>query len=124
MNVFENEDILEHFGIKGMQWGVRKKKPLSERRATRRTTGLQKLGVGVAAYGSYAIAMRYVANMMIRRGKDPIKSLFVGAAAGGVVGVAGGKFAQSWVHRHGKEPVRKLHAKALDTRVNDILKNK
>lgn len=63
-----NDTYLEHFGIKGMKWGQRKKS--SKDSSTKKSMSTKKkvaIGVGVAA------GVAAVAYMMTRRGKVPVK---------------------------------------------------
>jgi hypothetical protein len=60
------DDVLEHFGVKGMKWGVR------QRRSSERTRG-QKIRrrVGIAAVVTGAA---FAATVLSSRGSTPISS--------------------------------------------------
>lgn len=57
--IIDEEVYLEHFGVKGMQWGVRRAQYKSRRASRNRSgklTGRQRVGVGLGAYGIGSIA--------------------------------------------------------------------
>lgn len=70
----EIEDFLEHYGVKGQKWGVRK--------ANGKRTGKQKLGIAGAGLGSYVVA----ANLVSLAG-GPISMAIVGGGAAAALGV-------------------------------------
>lgn len=63
-----NDDLLVHFGVRGMKWGQRRKSSASSSKKTdgKMSTG-KKIGVGAAVVGGAAIA----AIILSKRGRTP-----------------------------------------------------
>jgi hypothetical protein len=65
-----NEDLLIHFGIKGMKWGVRKSKSSSDSSGKKMSTK-KKVAIGAGV----AVGAAAVAFALTRRGKVPVKNV-------------------------------------------------
>lgn len=66
-----DEDILEHFGTKGMKWGVRKdtRKPGRASKKTRAKAGLTLVGVAAVAAGAV-----YATSVLRSSGSNRLQS--------------------------------------------------
>lgn len=87
-------DLLEHFGVRGMHWGVRTKGATPSPGFSKRSAGQKAAIIGVAAASGAAGA--FVTRYM----KTPIKALGIGSFA-----AAGGNSAALLIDQHGKKKV-------------------
>lgn len=115
----EVEDFLEHFGVKGMRWGVRRRLENSqyfapttkeERQRIRRSKSahegrviLGKLGASVAA----AVGSGYVARKLLSKKYDAVASGLGGIAAAHI----GGSIAASILDLSGKRKAKEVQRK-------------
>lgn len=70
-----NDDLLAHFGIKGMRWGRRKKRPDEDERKKifKNADRNRKIAVGIAVIGGAAA----VALIMSKRGRTKVTDVLV-----------------------------------------------
>lgn len=66
----EVNDFLEHFGVKGMRWGVRRRNSSNENRSSRSKTS-RNLGL-IGAGGILAAGAAFAARTLSRRGNIPV----------------------------------------------------
>ncbi len=93
--IIEEDIYLEHFGIKGMQWGVRKSKTSSSKGTKGKINTKKKVAIGVGvgitiAAGSAFVANRSRANKAktlanIVRSNDARNNISVGRQHAGMV---------------------------------------
>lgn len=91
----EVNDFLEHFGVKGMKWGMRKRGDFKSR-----STG-QKIGAIAGGVGGFA------AGMVIRKVLG-VKTVTANLAISGASTVVGVKVAKNIMDNHGDKSVSSL----------------
>lgn len=90
--IIDEEDYLEHFGVKGMKWGV-------HRDGTRRTTGQKFASVGVGAAAGLVTA-----NLVTAKTLNVPLALVLGSGAA----FAGSRFMRSRQNKHRKVKLSSL----------------
>lgn len=101
----EVDDFLEHFGIKGMKWGIRHpaKKGDFAKRSGKQKTAL--VGGGVAGYyGVASVLARVFGKTAAGRVKAPFTQVAISTAGA----VAGARLTRNFLDRDGKKPASSL----------------
>ena len=105
--IVEENDYLEHHGVKGMHWGVRN----DGKKARNGTTKLSKRGK-LAVVGGYYAGNAAAGLVLGAVGVSPVGIIIGGTAAG----IAGGSYVAKRLKAHGHTPVKDIKNLKQDPR--------
>jgi hypothetical protein len=108
----EIEDFLEHFGMRGMRWGVRKDIGPSGKVRTTRSAG-SKATIVVGALGGSMVGTK-VASKIFRN--HQMAAVTIGSAAAAGAAIMGARVARTMVDKHANvkaSDLKKLRGKKL-----------
>jgi hypothetical protein len=101
----ELEQFLEHFGVKGMKWGIRH--PAKKGDFAKRSGGQKAALIGGGVAGYYGVAT-VLAKVFGKTVSGRVKAPFTQVAISGVGAVAGARLTRNFLDRKGKTPVSSL----------------
>jgi hypothetical protein len=122
--VVVDEDVyLEHFGKKGMRWGVRNKASNKSDKSTRqrrtKLSGIERVGVGLIGYG--------VTNVVTASVMSKTMNVKTAALAGVSSGVASGIFLRKVLLKRGGTKIADVNQDKINEesirRVEEFIKN-
>lgn len=96
-------DYLEHFGVRGMRWGVRRAQRYSPPKRFKDRSVQQRLGIGVVGLGTSFAVSKFLSKKTM--------NLPVSAIAGFASGIAAEHVAQRLLDKHGKKKVSTIRNK-------------
>lgn len=108
------DEFLEHFGVKGMRWGVKKQIYPNGQTRIKRTAG-SKLTIAGAALGSTMLSGAVIKKFT--GGRVSPMTVSVSMLAGGASAIAGARMARTIVDKHGNvssAELKRLKGKHID----------
>lgn len=105
------DEFLEHYGVKGMQWGVRNKKERAADKTLRKKNWREGGGLHKAkVFGSGFIVQQVIGTILVNRGTNPLIALPASYIPGILVGRA--------VNRRGSKKVSEIETGKRSLKIN------